>query len=221
MKCEDRCKEIGKEWRKKEEKRQKSLTNALRKKKELEAEAGRLTKEVEDRIGVLETEIQAQTIKIKAMEANLAQLEKEERSKIVKGKKKSKVSLLASLAKERVEEIRGALLAVRDQRDESRSRIRELEAILSKFKEEYNPNFNDEGVKRAVRSWEEYAAKGVAGDYESDAARDRDVNDIANPDTEESGVNWAHWETQDDGDGELQFSKPVPPLNPSPHQHFL
>jgi protein kinase C substrate 80K-H len=197
-KCEDRCKEIGKAWRKAEETKQKSLNAALKKKKELVAEAGRLTKEIEDRIADLQVEVKAQEIKIQALEADLERIEKEERGKVVKGAKKGKVSMLAGLAKARVNELREALNEVRGQRDDSRSRVKELEEILSKFQVEYNPNFNDEGVKRAVRSWQDYAAKGTAGDYSAEAAKDRDFDEIAKEDSETSGINWEHWENQDD-----------------------
>lgn len=40
VKCEDRCKEIGKVWRKNDEQRKKSLGAAGKKRKELVAEAG-------------------------------------------------------------------------------------------------------------------------------------------------------------------------------------
>ncbi|KKA21243.1 Protein kinase C substrate [Rasamsonia emersonii CBS 393.64] len=203
VKCEDRCKEIGKEWRKQEEKRQKSLTAALKKKKELVAEAGRLTKQIEDQIADLEAEAGAQEIKIRDLEAQLEKIQKEERGKALK--KKGKVSQLAGQAKNRVEELRNALVDVRKQRDESRARVKELEEILSKFKVEYNPNFNDEGVKRAVRSWEEYAARGTAGDYSGDAARERDLDEISKPDSETSGINWEQWENEDDGEGEADL----------------
>jgi protein kinase C substrate 80K-H len=211
VKCEDRCKDIGKEWRKTEEKRQKSLSSALKKKKELVAEAGRLTKEIEDRIVDLGVEEKAAEAKIKSMEADLEKLEKQERGKVVKGAKKGKVGVLAGLAKGRVDELRAALAEVRAQRDESRSRVSELEEILSKFKVEYNPNFNDEGVKRAVRSWEDYAAKGTAGDYSAEAAQDRDLEEIAKEDSETSGIHWQEWENEDEGEIDLgQFNSQLP-----------
>ena len=50
VKCDDKCKEIGKEWRKHDEARQKSLTTAAKKRKELVAEGAKLKKEIEDRI---------------------------------------------------------------------------------------------------------------------------------------------------------------------------
>ena len=200
IKCENRCKEIGKEWRKMEEQRQKSLTAALRKKKELVAEAGRLTKEIEDRIADLEVEAAAQENKVRALEADLEKIVREERRKAAQGKGKGKVGALAGLARNRVNELREALATVREQRDESRARVKELEEILSKFKEEYNPNFNDEGVKRAVRRWEDYAARGTAGDYSQDAERDRNLDEIAQADGPNFGIDWEHWENQDEGE---------------------
>lgn len=194
-KCEDRCKELGKEWRKKDDKRQKSMTAALRKKRDLLVDAGRQEKEIEDDVQRLETEIEAHEIKVKNLEADLEEVQKQEQSKLVKGRKKGKVNVLAGVAKGRVEELRENLIEVHKERDETRLRVKELEAILSKFKEEHNPSSNDEGVTRAVRSWEEYAAKGHS---DGNQARDRDLDEISKPDDEKSGVNWEHWENEED-----------------------
>ena len=194
-KCEDRCKEIGKEWRKQDEKRQKAMTAALKKKRELLVDARRQQKETEDHIQRLEAELEAFEIKAKNLEADLEEVQKQEQSKVVRGKKNGKVNVLAEVAKGRVGELRDALVEVRQERDESRSRVKELEEILTKFKDEYNPNFNDEGVKRAVRSWEDYAARGLG---DGNQAWDRDLDEIVKPDDEKSGINWAHWENEED-----------------------
>lgn len=203
-KCEDRCKEIGRQWRKHEEQRQKSMTAALRKKKDLLVDAGRQQKEIEDYILRLEAELKGAEVKVQGLEADLKKTEEEAR-KIVRtsGKGKGKVSALAGLAKGRVNELRDALVDVRQQRDEARSRAKELEETLSKFKVEYNPNFNDEGVKRAVRSWEDYAARGLVGD--GNIAQDRDLDEIVKADSENSGINWEHWENEEDGCNESNF----------------
>ena len=203
MKCEDRCKEIGKEWRKQDEQRQKSLSNAAKKRKEIVADADKLRREVEDRIYSLRTEIEGGEMKVKSLEADLAEAERQERSKVVKSPKgQSKMGLLAQLAKDRIEELRESLIEVRDQRDTGKARISELEGILSTFKEEYNPNFNDEGVKRAVRSWEDYAArdKGTIGDD----AHDRDLDEIAKPDGETGAIKWSEWEEPEESDVDVR-----------------
>ncbi|KAL4930698.1 putative protein kinase C substrate [Aspergillus undulatus] len=196
-KCQDKCKEIGKEWRKKEEKRQKSMTEALKKKKDLLVHAGRQQKEVEDAIAALNVEIEGKNVKLEGLEADLEEVKKREESKVVTGKKAGKVNVLAGLAKARVEELRNAVVEVRKERDEIKSRLQELEEILSKFKVEYNPNFNDEGVKRAVRGWEDYAAHGTS-ETVLNSARDRDWEAISQPDNEESGINWEQWENEGD-----------------------
>ena len=203
LKCEDRCKEVGKEWRKKNEQRQKSLSSAVKKRKEIVADADKLRKEVEDRIKSLRTEIQGGEIKVKSLEADLAEAERQERSKVVKSPKGlSKIGLLAQLAKDRIEELRESLVEVRSQRDTGKARVAELEGILSTFKEEYNPNFNDEGVKRAVRSWEDYAARDKGAI--SDDAHDRDLDEIAKPDDESGAIKWSEWEGPEESDVDVR-----------------
>jgi protein kinase C substrate 80K-H len=63
--------------------------------------------------------------------------------------------------------------------------------MLKRFKEEYNPNFNDEGVKRAVKAWEDYAAQDRLGPND---ALDRDLDEILKPDSE-SAIKWEEFET--------------------------
>lgn len=211
VKCEDRCKEVGKQWRKEDEIRQKRMTTALKKKRELLVDAGRQQKETEDHIERLEVELKAQELKVSSLEKDIKEIEKQERSKIIRAKKRSKINALAYLAKGRVEELRNALIEVRKERDEIESRLQELEGILSKFKEEYNPNFNDEGVKRAVRSWEDYAAR-EAGDNRAGSALD--LNEISKPDGESSGINWEQWENEPDVpemDGVHRLAAYLPP----------
>ena len=206
-KCDDRCKEIGKEWRKLDEQRQKSASNAAKRRKELVAQAAILKQEVEAKIHTLETEIQGEEIKLKGLEANLAEAERQERGKVVKKPESGgKLSMLIHLAKDRIEELREALVEVRSQRDMSKARIAELEGILTTFKQEYNPNFNDEGVKRAVRSWEDYAArdKPTIGDE----AHDRDLDEIAKPDSETGAIKWNEWEEPEESDVDVRKYRP-------------
>lgn len=201
--CEDKCKEIGKEWRKNDEQRQKALGSAAKKRKELIIEAARLRKEIEGRIQTLGTQIEGSVITVNNLEAALAEVEKQEKAKVMKSSGSgSRVSVLAGLAKDRIEELRGALFDVWRQRDAAKERIAELEGILSTFKEEYNPNFNDEGVKRAVRSWEEYAAREKSPD--DDAARDRDLDEITKPDSDSGAIQWSEWEDAVESDTDVR-----------------
>ncbi|KAJ5716824.1 Glucosidase 2 subunit beta [Penicillium malachiteum] len=195
-KCEDRCKEIGKKWRKEEEQRQKAMTAALKKKKELLAEASRQQDDIENNIVRLSAEVKDAEAKVAGLETALKIVEEQER-KVVRTKGKGKVNALAGVAKARVQELRESIVELRQQRDETHQRMKELEEILSTFKVEYNPNFNDEGVKRAVRSWEDYAAREL-GDGINDA-KERDLDEIVKVDGKDSGVDWEHWENEEDG----------------------
>lgn len=195
--CPDKCKEIGKDWREKDEVRQKALGMAKRKKKDLVAEAANMRHLVKKKIEELESKIMSAEEKVRETERVLEETEKGERLKVVKGGvgKAGKVGMLASLAKGRVEELRSNLVEVRSQRDALNKRLKELEATLLTLKQDYNPNFNDEGVKRAVRAWEEYAARDKEGVWE--AAHDRDLDEICTPDDESNGINWTEWENED------------------------
>ena len=195
IKCDDKCKEIGKEWRKLNDERQKSLTAANKKKKELLSEAARLKKEVEDRIKTLEAQLQVNEIKVDFLEKEVEEVKKRERGKMLRAnsaaKKVGKLSILVGLTKQRIEDLVSAIDKLRRERDTARDRIEELEDILSAFKEEYNPNFNDEGVKRAVRAWEDYSARDKSADF--DDGFDSDLDGLARPEGE-SVIDWKQFE---------------------------
>jgi protein kinase C substrate 80K-H len=177
------------------------MRNALKKKEELVKEAQTLRAGVEMGITRLETEIKALEIKEVELKRKYEEVERRERGKVVGSKGKgSKTTVLADLAKRRVEELRGTLVGVVGQRDMLREKVKELEAILSTFSEEYNPNFNDEGVKRAVKSWQDYAAQKAAAGEPDNSAEDRDIESVSQPDSETEGINWAEWETEEESD---------------------
>ncbi|OAL00790.1 hypothetical protein IQ06DRAFT_336259 [Phaeosphaeriaceae sp. SRC1lsM3a] len=202
VKCEDQCGKIGKEWRKQDEIRQKSLNAARQRRKDLITEAGRLRKEVEDRIQTLKAQIDGQTQKVDGLEKSLVEIERAEKGKIVKGAGKGgKITVLSSLAKGRIEELTQNVGRLRTERDAAKARLEELESMLKRFKEEYNPNFNDEGVKRAVKAWEDYAAQDYPG---SNEALDRDLDEILKPDSE-SAIKWEDFETDTQSDVEVLY----------------
>ena len=103
-----------------------------------------------------------------------------------------KAGILAGLAKTRIYELKSAASGLRTQRDNYLVRLEELETILVTFKQEYNPNFNDEGVKRAARSWEEYSARqNTNSNTESEESREDGVLDelLVN-----DGIEWEEFE---------------------------
>lgn len=203
VKCENRCKEIGKEWKKQNEARQKSLGNAAKKRKELVAQAARLRKEVQDRIQTLGTEIEGAELRVTQLEEELVEVERTERGRVVRskeGQKGGKLRVLAGLAKQRSEELRENLVRVREERDDYYGRLSELEDVLSTFKDEYNPNFNDEGVKRAVRAWEDYEARGKG--REPNDLQNLDLDEITKTD-KENGIDWEEYEGAEESDTDV------------------
>ncbi|KIX95540.1 uncharacterized protein Z520_08660 [Fonsecaea multimorphosa CBS 102226] len=196
IKCEDRCQQIGKEYRKTEETRQKSLRAALKRKSQLATEATQLKKEVEIKIEDAEIKLKGFQINVKEAEENLKEVERREKSKVIRGeaggKGTGKLGVLVGLAKARVDELRAHLEKTRSQRDSMVARITELEGILAALKDEHNPNFNDDGVKRAVRGWEDYAARDTDDTWTE--AEDRDLLAVLAEDSETNGINWAEFE---------------------------
>ncbi|KAI9887970.1 MAG: hypothetical protein M1823_000227 [Watsoniomyces obsoletus] len=189
--CPDLCKEIGKEWRRLDELRKKSLGAGSKRRKELEMESVTMKKILEEEVVVNEGRVKAAEGQVEMLKKELAEVEKRERGKVVKGGVAGGgggMNVLVNLAKERIEELKKSLVMIRGQRDDARTKVKELEIILETFKGEFNPNFNDEGVKRAVRSWEEYAAKKESSTKEE--VEESDLEAILNEDEEGGGINW-------------------------------
>ena len=216
MKCEDRCKDIGKEWRKNEEVRLKALRGATKRRKDLLTEAEKLRKETEIKIQDLEIKVKGFEVKVEDAKAALLEVERKEKLRVVKSGTggQGQTGILLGLAKGRVEELRTSLKKTRTQRDAMLGRVAELEEALSKLKSEHNPNFNDEGVKTAVRTWEDYAARETDDSWSE--GDDRDLDAILKDDGAESGINWSEFENNsthdasDDVAALYQFSSYLP-----------
>lgn len=199
VECPDRCAEIGKEYRLVEEQRNKARELAAKKRRTMSKESKELRRQVEARVAKLTEEIRELEVRRDELKRKHDEVERSERGKVVKGGEGGggggKLGVLAGLAKARVNELRDALDRVVDQRDDLQDKVDELEAILRKFNDEYNPNFNDEGVKTAVRSWQDYAAK-IGADTKSYMA-DADVLAALKEDSESNGVNWSEFDEDD------------------------
>ena len=191
IKCENRCGPIGKEWRRVEEERKKSKERSAARRAALLGESHDLRRRVQTKISELRQEINALEAKKLDLQRKFEEVERSERGKVVKDEGQGgKLGVLLSQAKSRVKELRETLDKVMDQRDDLQDRVDKLEDILTKFREEYNPNFNDEGVKAAVKSWEDYSASNAAV---KDEIADADIMKVLEEDGETSGINWAEF----------------------------
>ncbi|KAI3321387.1 glucosidase II beta subunit-like protein [Xylariaceae sp. AK1471] len=204
VKCENKCVEIGKEWRRIEKERKENLERANKKRRTMVKESKELRRQVEAKVSKLEVEIEGLEQKQAELKTRLEEVERSERGKVVKNEGTGKLGVLAGLAKARVNELREALTNVVDERQQLRNKVAELEGILSTFKEEYNPNFNDEGVKKAVRAWEDYAAKTTEEIKEE--LNEPELVEIMKEDSESSGVNWNEFEDEDVTDTDILYS---------------
>ncbi|KAJ3472691.1 hypothetical protein NLG97_g10787 [Lecanicillium saksenae] len=193
-KCQNRCAEIGKEYRRLAEEKDKKMKNAQTQRSKMIADSDALRKQSETRIVELENEIRATLAQKVALDAKYKELQKKDRNRVVKSGGGGKLGVLLGQAKTRVNELRETLTKVADERDKLRIKVNELDTVLRKLKEEYNPNFNDEGVKAAVKSFEDYAAR----EAEQAPAAGDDVFSVLAEDGEHSGINWAEFESSED-----------------------
>lgn len=201
-KCENRCKAIGKEYRRVEEERKKSKERSAESRRALLRDSADLRRRVETKISELRQEISELEVKKVDLQRKFEEVERSERGKVVKDPGQGgKLGVLLSQAKARVTELRETLDKVLDQRDDLQDRVDKLEDILTKFKEEYNPNFNDEGVKAAVKAWEDYAASNTGSS--KDEIADADIMKVLEEDSESNGVNWAEFTEAESSDADI------------------
>jgi protein kinase C substrate 80K-H len=204
VKCQNKCDSIGKEWRRVEEERRKSKERSAAARRQLLKEAGDLRRTVEGRIASLKQELEKLEIKKSELQVKFEEVERSEKGKVVKPEGQGgKLGVLLGLAKNRVSELRNALDKVMDQRDDYADKVDQLEEILKNLKEEYNPNFNDEGVKAAVKAYEDYAASG--GEKKSDIT-DGEILDILKEDGETTGINWLEFEEEEASDADIVYN---------------
>lgn len=214
IKCENRCASIGKEWRRVEAERKQIKERSMKQKRALEQQAESLRKALETKVTSLRKDLEQLEVKKGELQRKFEEVERSERGKVVKpAASGGKLGILVGLAKTRIAELRSALDKVLDQRDDLQDKVDKLEDILRSLKEEYNPNFNDEGVKTAVKSWEDYAAS-ADPEKRSDVS-DIDVMDALKEDGESSGIHWAEFEQgEESSDADIGMSSPLPPASP-------
>ncbi|KAL7622665.1 hypothetical protein AAE478_008179 [Parahypoxylon ruwenzoriense] len=217
IKCENKCAAIGKEYRRVEKERREGLERANKRRRTMVKESKEFRRRVEAKIATLTEEIKELEVKRDELKAKFDEVERQEKFKIVKNEGSGKLGVLAGLAKTRVNELRDTLSKVMGERHKLAARVSELEGILAAFKEEYNPNFNDEGVKKAVRAWEDYAAKRVGEAVEE--FNDMDILEVMKEDSEESGINWEEYEEDEGTDTDILYSFEA--YLPGPLREFL
>lgn len=213
VKCENKCDEIGKEYRRLEEEKRKNMEKAAKRRDALLKEAQALRQKIEAKVSGLKTEIGILEARRDKLARKHREAEQQAKGKVVGGEGGGgKLGVLVGLAKTRVNELRDTLNNVVDQRDALKDRVGELEELLTKFQSEYNPNFNDEGVKSALRSFEGYSARVASEKGQRQDVNDADVLSVLREDSETNGVNWNEFEQGDGCDTDISKSQQLPTL---------
>lgn len=195
VKCENRCAQIGKEYRALEEEKQKNMQNAQKKRDAMMAEASHLRRQAESKLADLTDEMKVLETKKTDLEAKHAAAKAQDSGKVVKSQGSGgKLGVLVNLAKTRVNELRETLDNVAQERTRLQGKLDELQDLLTKLKTDYNPNFNDEGVKAAIKSFEDFAAREATD--ASNQLLDADLETVLKEDGPEGGVNWSEFENQ-------------------------
>lgn len=208
VKCENKCKEIGAAWQRKDTAKRHARAAASKKRAELVVHAKQLKAEIERKITSLKSQLNDDDLRIKQAEQELADQEKRDKLRIIRAPATGgKLGTLASLARRRIDDLRQALLKSQQDKHAAESRIKELEGILDTFKTEYNPNFNDEGVKRAVRAWEDYDARGRFP--VSDHAAEKEVEELGLED-HHHGIIWDDYEGETSDTDACKWNKYQP-----------
>ncbi|KAI6776024.1 hypothetical protein HG530_002782 [Fusarium avenaceum] len=207
VKCENKCAEIGKEHRRLEDEKRKNMQQAAKKRGAMVAEAKDLRQKVEQKVADLNKEIATLEAKKEELARKHREAEQQDKGKVVRegGNGGGKLGVLIGLAKTRVTELRDTLDDVVNQRDALKERVGELEELLTKFKTDYNPNFNDEGVKAAIRSFEDYSAR-QAEKLGEKVLPDEDIMSVLKEDGEDNGVNWSEFEEGDGSDTDILYN---------------
>ncbi|KAF4446894.1 protein kinase C substrate 80K-H [Fusarium austroafricanum] len=205
VKCQNKCAEIGKEHRRLEDEKRKNLQKAAKKRGAMVQEAKDLRQKVESKVEELKKEIAALEVKKEELAQKHREAEQQDKGKVVReGGGGGKLGVLVGLAKTRVNELRNTLDSVVNQRDALKERVGELEELLTKFKTDYNPNFNDEGVKAAIRSFEDYSAR--QAENVDNVIPDEDILNVLKEDGEGNGVNWSEFEEGEGSDTDILYN---------------
>ena len=201
VKCPDKCREIGVEWRQQDEKRKLSAIAASKRRTEMVMEARKARAETEEWLKKAVSDMAALEEKAKTLEKEKNEVEYNEQRKLVKREGDGgKIAVLSNLAKGRLAVLKEGIRDVRGMRDTYKGRVAELEGLLAKFKEQQQSS-GDEKIVGIITEWDNYNTKD-RGQAENDA-QERDWEEMINGSDE---IAWEDFD-QDDTEGDIEVRK--------------
>ncbi|KAK9237573.1 glucosidase II beta subunit-like-domain-containing protein [Lipomyces kononenkoae] len=161
VKCENKCREFAAEYAKKQAEVRRTQVAGWNARAKLVAKASSIRQALQKELTQLDNQIAVSDARVvKAKEAlKLAEMQSSSRVG-------TKGSPLLGRVKARIEEYQKATAALTDRITMLEARLALAQEILQKLNEEYNPNYNDEGVKAAVKAYQEFKESDPGdGDY--------------------------------------------------------
>ncbi|CAH2352814.1 putative glucosidase 2 subunit beta [[Candida] railenensis] len=152
--CPNKCLEINNQYRKYKEGAIKQLENSLAIKKKLESESLNMRKELQEGSQIIAQEIEAEEIRLSGLRQRL-----EDHGDNVDGddeENEDSVEEGGALLYNVLEPVISKLSTAIDHDRNEYKKVHQLEDILLKLINNYNPNFNDAAVKEAVRTYQDY-----------------------------------------------------------------
>ena len=194
VKCQDKCKAVGEEWRKLDERRKISATTALKKRTDLVAEATTRKLEIEHFLGSVVAQIEGLELQARNMEKEKDAIERHEKSKVVKGAGKGgSMGVLVGLVQDRLNVLREELDGLRGERNTYKGRVEELEQMLMRLQQERDPESKDEGLKGVIESFENYQVRDKGAT--SNDAQERDLDAMVRG---EDNIPWQDFEPREE-----------------------
>lgn len=154
--CPNRCKEVHEDYIVRQKAAKEARERGLKKRAEMVQEAEKRKAWLEKELTKRQQELVAKEAEVQEAKENLEEAEADA------------VEHGVSVVDEKVVEAKAELVRLSEVSTRLRTdliialeRQRQLDAVLAKMKEDYNPNFNDPAVKQAIRDWEEITAAGA------------------------------------------------------------
>jgi len=186
--CNNTCAALAQKQKKEAEEEERIRKGGLKKKQQLHKEAAKKRSQLQDELANLERGFMALEKEHNQKQALLADAELHESTRVVEGEGKF------AHVNSRIKELQQVIGYLYRQKTLISDRRYDAERILDALKSEYNPNFNDEGVKAAIRSYETYQTSNAQAEEEFS---DADIREIQ---AEEIAA-------VEDGDSTLQTSR--------------
>jgi protein kinase C substrate 80K-H len=143
-KCPDRCAEVNRQFQEYKTKVQQDLAKSLKIKSTLLDEAASIKRQLESKLKELQSQLTTEELELLAGKQRLIRQSSESSPQVYH----ALAPIIGQLSHQNTE-ITSTIKAQQD-------KINQLEGLLLKLSQEYNPNFNDLAVKESINKYKEY-----------------------------------------------------------------